>query len=514
MGEQSNEPGAPYLDRFRRFPHMSFGYGLTREIDDKKSWVRLGHGTQTRDWGYDTRASYYQTQDERLVLNVKNVDLSLNIGQALTYDVWQQSVNHGCFFSADTSMTGGTLYENFQHPLTESGKWFSGEHTQTVMTQTDGGTTYSGSKFVGDDSDWDSGAFTKRLFRRSKGATVRFEVCANNITANTILGFFDEYVDESNFTTIDNRNKMVEGVKFQGTNITVVTDEDNNSAASEILGSPLVASAWVGGTDKYFKVEIEMKPTGGARYKVYQMGETNPMSEYETYGNTLESVRFGIVNNNSTSNYVIINNVYVFDEAKNQPTLRTNNLNFKKFKKDFWRVFIDVRDRMTVSDGKTGGYHMLQHIYLNYLKRLCGENNQYTYNKMLSYSQSMGDYWVRIIEQMVPATTLWTSGLKIENSVLHRDKFVYKCFDKNGESLASALVASGFVSVTGYTGYQGAQIGVGSRGLSGYSNTATAYGTSPGTSIFTPGATNNFFTVNGMTTALSGYGWVNTYNMV
>jgi hypothetical protein len=157
---------------------------------------------------------------------------------------------------------------------------------------------------------------------------------------------------------------------------------------------------------------------------------------------------------------------------------------------------------------------MLQHIYLNYLKRLCGENNQYTYNKMLSYSQSMGDYWVRIIEQMVPATTLWTSGLKIENSVLHRDKFVYKCFDKNGESLASALVASGFVSVTGYTGYQGAQIGVGSRGLLGYSQTATAYGTSPGTSIFTPGATNNFFTVNGMTTALSGYGWVNTYNMV
>ena len=514
MGEKSNEPGAPYLDRFRRFPHMSFGYGLTREIDDKKSWVRLGHGTQTRDWGYDTRASYYQTQDERLVLNVKNVDLSLNIGQALTYDVWQQSVNHGCFFSADTSMTGGTLYENFQHPLTENGKWFSGDHTQTVITQTDDGTPYSGSKFLGDNNDWSSGAFTNRVFRRSKGATVRFEVCTNDNLSNTIIGFFDEYINESNFTSTVNQNRLVEGVKFHNLNISVVTDEDNNSATSEILGSALGASAWVNNTDKYFKVEIEMKPTGGARYKVYQMGETNPMSEYETYGNTLESVRFGIVSNNSNSKYVIINNVYVFDEAKNQPTLRTNNLNFKEFKKDFWRVFIDVRDRMTVSDGKTGGYHMLQHIYLNYLKRLCGENNQYTYNKMLSYSQSMGDYWVRIIEQMVPATTLWTSGLKIENSVLHRDKFVYKCFDKNGESLASALVATGFVSVTGYTGYQGAQIGVGSRGLAGYSQTATAYGTSPGTSIFTPGATNNFFTVNGMTTALSGYGWVNTYNMV
>ena len=516
MGEQSNEPGAPYLDRFRRFPHMSFGYGLTREIDDKKSWVRLGHGTQTRDWGYDTRASYYQTQDERLVLNVKNVDLSLNIGQALTYDVWQQSVNHGCFFSADTSMTGGTLYENFQHPLTESGKWFSGEHTQTVITQTDGGTTYSGSKFLGDSNDWSSGAFTKRLFRRSKGATVRFEVCTNNSLSNTIIGFFDEYINESNFTSTVNQNRLVEGVKFDNLNISVVTDEDNNSN-SETIAQALGTNVWSTGVDKYFKVEIEMKPTGGARYKVYQMGETNPMSEYETYGNTLESVRFGIVSNNSNFNpnfnYVIINNVYVFDEAKNQPTLRTNNLNFKEFKKDFWRVFIDVRDRMTVSDGKTGGYHMLQHIYLNYLKRLCGENNQYTYNKMLSYSQSMGDYWVRIIEQMVPATTLWTSGLKIENSVLHRDKFVYKCFDKNGESLASAMSGLLSVQVTGYTGFQGAQNAVGSRGVNGFP-LGSSFGTSPGTSVFLPGATNNFFTVDNMTTTLSGYGWVNTYNMV
>ena len=132
---------------------------------------------------------------------------------------------------------------------------------------------------------------------------------------------------------------------------------------------------------------------------------------------------------------------------------------------------------------------------------------------MLSYSQSMGDYWVRIIEQMVPATTLWTSGLKVENSVLHRDKFVYKCFSYSGESLASAMAGTLSVQVTGYTGFQGAQNAIGSRGVNGFP-LGSSFGTSPGTSVFSPGATNNFFTVDNMTTTLSGYGWVNNYNMV
>ena len=46
--------------------------------------------------------------------------------------------------------------------------------------------------------------------------------------------------------------------------------------------------------------------------------------------------------------------------------------------------------------------------------------------KMLDYSQSLGTYWIRIIEQLVPATTLWQGGLKVENSIFHRDKFSYK----------------------------------------------------------------------------------------
>jgi hypothetical protein len=346
MGQYSNIAESPYLDRFRRFPHMSIGYGLTRIIDDKKSWVRVDDermsvdsfdregrepydysgikfnnpgnnvfymatddascdelismakglenillntdpsSTNTRrvyksrlqyindlikhrcfdsdtirEFEFKSRNSNYHVHDERLVLNVKNVDLSLNIGQALVYDVWKQSKDSDCFFS------GGTLPSPYSN---EYGRW----------------------------------------------------------------------------------------------------------------------------------------------------------------------------------------------DATN-PKINAKKLHFKEFNKNFWRYFIDVKTRMTINDGKTGGYPALQQIYLDYLKNNCGDNNQYTYDKMVKYVKSLGDYWIRIIEQMVPTTTLWTGGVKIENSAFHRDKFVYRCFDIQGEPLSSVLSTTLNVLVTGYTGYPASQMGTG-----------------------------------------------------
>jgi hypothetical protein len=347
MGQYSNLAEAPYLDRFRRFPHMSIGYGLTRVIDDKKSWVRvddermsvgafdrkglepynysekLGNpvvnnnnfymatdstscdelthmvkglenillntplsSTNTRsvyksrlnyinelikhrcfdsdtirEFEFKTRNANYHVDDERLVLNVKNVDLSLNIGQALVYDVWKQSKDSNCFFS------GGTLPSPYSNGL---GKW----------------------------------------------------------------------------------------------------------------------------------------------------------------------------------------------DATN-PKINAKKINFKEFNENFWRYFIDVKTRMTISDGKTGGYPALQQIYLDYLKNNCGDNNQYTYSKMAKYAKSLGDHWIRIIEQMVPTTTLWTGGIKIENSAFHRDKFVYRCFDIDGEPLSSVLTGNLTVLTTPYNGFPASQMGTG-----------------------------------------------------
>ena len=63
------------------------------------------------------------------------------------------------------------------------------------------------------------------------------------------------------------------------------------------------------------------------------------------------------------------------------------------------------------------------------------------------------DNWIRIIEQMVPATTLWMSGLKVQNSVFHRDKFVYRCYKVTGETLSIDYLNTSFtVSPSATTG--------------------------------------------------------------
>lgn len=108
-----------------------------------------------------------------------------------------------------------------------------------------------------------------------------------------------------------------------------------------------------------------------------------------------------------------------------QPTKKS----FFEFAQTFWRNMINVRNRQFISDGKTGGYPTLQSIYFNYLnsqQNVNIPNDNFTYKSMIDYVNGLGDYWVRLVEQMIPATTIWMAGTKYENSIFHRQKFVYR----------------------------------------------------------------------------------------
>jgi hypothetical protein len=102
---------------------------------------------------------------------------------------------------------------------------------------------------------------------------------------------------------------------------------------------------------------------------------------------------------------------------------------FFEFAQTFWENMINVRNRQYISDGKTGGYPTLQSIWWKYIQsqETVGiPNNKYTYQKLIDYVNGIGPYWVKLVEQMVPATTLWNTGTKLENSVLQKQKFVYR----------------------------------------------------------------------------------------
>jgi hypothetical protein len=108
-----------------------------------------------------------------------------------------------------------------------------------------------------------------------------------------------------------------------------------------------------------------------------------------------------------------------------QPKRKT----FFEFAQTFWQNTINVRNRLFSSNGKTGGYPTLESIYWRYIQseELADiPNNNFKYENMIEYVNGMGDYWIRLIEQMVPATTIWNTGIKMENSIFHRQKFVWR----------------------------------------------------------------------------------------
>lgn len=102
---------------------------------------------------------------------------------------------------------------------------------------------------------------------------------------------------------------------------------------------------------------------------------------------------------------------------------------FFEFSQTFWENMINTRNRQWITDGKTGGYPTLQSIWWKYIESQATvglPNNKYTYQKLIDYVVGLGPYWMKLVEQMIPATTIWNSGLKYENSILHRQKFVYR----------------------------------------------------------------------------------------
>jgi hypothetical protein len=108
-----------------------------------------------------------------------------------------------------------------------------------------------------------------------------------------------------------------------------------------------------------------------------------------------------------------------------QPQLKT----FFEFSKTFWQNMINTRNRQFITDGKTGGYPTLQSLFWKYIeqyKNIGVQNNQYTYQKLIEYVNGMGSTWMKLVEQMIPATTIWQGGMRFENSVLNRQKFVYR----------------------------------------------------------------------------------------
>lgn len=109
---------------------------------------------------------------------------------------------------------------------------------------------------------------------------------------------------------------------------------------------------------------------------------------------------------------------------------------------------IDVKSRQTIS-----GYPLLWLFYDLYLNASnCGESlsGHLTYDSLFEFMDKIGDYWLGLIEQVVPSTTIWegfdNSGKIYRNTIFDQNKFSYKKYSLN-------LNDSSNCSITGVTDY-------------------------------------------------------------
>ena len=94
---------------------------------------------------------------------------------------------------------------------------------------------------------------------------------------------------------------------------------------------------------------------------------------------------------------------------------------------------IDVKSRQTISD-----YPLLRLFYQLYLTASnCGKDltGRFTYNNMFEFMDKIGDYWLDLIEEVVPSTTIWegcdNSGKIYRNTIFDQNKFKYKKYNMN-----------------------------------------------------------------------------------
>jgi hypothetical protein len=85
---------------------------------------------------------------------------------------------------------------------------------------------------------------------------------------------------------------------------------------------------------------------------------------------------------------------------------------------------IDAKNRQTISS-----YPTLRALYDRYMNSglYCGnESSKFDYMTMDQFAGLIGNYWVDIVEQVIPATTIWGSVKIYSNTIFDQQKYKYK----------------------------------------------------------------------------------------
>jgi hypothetical protein len=87
---------------------------------------------------------------------------------------------------------------------------------------------------------------------------------------------------------------------------------------------------------------------------------------------------------------------------------------------------IDAKNRQTISSYPT--LKALYHRYINSFDYCDTNSSAFNYQTMDQFANLVGDYWVDLIEQVIPSTTIWGSVKIYSNTIFDQQKFKYKSY--------------------------------------------------------------------------------------
>lgn len=96
----------------------------------------------------------------------------------------------------------------------------------------------------------------------------------------------------------------------------------------------------------------------------------------------------------------------------------------KEFNDVISSELINVKGWKTESSYPT--LRLLYDRYMNSIDYTSVESSRFDYNEMIKFSELVGTYWVDLIEQVIPSTTIWGSTYVYRNTIFDQQKFKYK----------------------------------------------------------------------------------------
>ena len=127
-----------------------------------------------------------------------------------------------------------------------------------------------------------------------------------------------------------------------------------------------------------------------------------------------------------------------YDISVYNATVSPATLTFNDYIREITSKLIDPKNRKVI---KT--YPVLSKIYWDYLDYAGALNlKAIDYTKTLSFMNTFDTYWVKLLQQFIPATTIFIAGRKYANANITKSKFQYK---------------HGLRSSTGWTGTDGSE---------------------------------------------------------